>query len=264
MVHCEDAAMAREGSLHRGAVSDEIGDPGIPAEAEESYIERDIALAEITGGWLHVLHVTTLRGARMVAEAKRRGARVTAEVMTHHLLLTDEWVAGRRAYAGERCVDDLGRVDTNAKVNPPLRPATEALALRAELRGGTFDFVATDHAPHASHEKPDDLSRAAFGMLGLEFAAPIMTKLVEQGALDWPEAVGMFTSRPARTLNLPGGNARVGSKADLTIINPLREWTVTGRSIRSKSKNTPMLGMLVRGRAVMTISGGHVMHDELG
>src|SRR5690606_16872291 len=130
MVHCEDPELARGGSMHRGVVSAELGDPGIPAAAEEEYIARDLRLAAETGGWLHVLHVSTVRGAEMVRAAKAAGTRVTAEVMPHHLTLTDEWVAGRRRFAGEpepRMI--LGRVDPNAKVNPPLRPEADALGL---------------------------------------------------------------------------------------------------------------------------------------
>lgn len=264
MVHCEDPALARGGSLHRGAVSDELGDPGIPAEAEEAYIARDIRLAEETGGWLHVLHVTTARGARMVAEARRRGARVTAEVMTHHLLMTDEWVAGRRRFVGEDAVDDLWRVDPNAKVNPPLRPAADVLALREALTAGTFDFVATDHAPHAEREKPASLAQAAFGMSGLELAVPLMTRLVEQGVLGWPQAVALFTDKPARTLHLPGGSLEIGAQADITLIDPRREWLVAPDSLRTRSKNTPLLGMTLRGRVVVTIAAGEVLHDVLG
>lgn len=264
MVHCEDPLLARGGSMHRGAVSREIGDPGIPAEAEESFIARDISLAEETGGWLHVLHVSTVRGAMLVAEAQRRGVRVTAEVMTHHMLLTDEWVAGRRRFAGEATVDDLGRIDPLAKVNPPLRPEADALGLREMLRTGVFAFVATDHAPHADRDKPAYLPDAAFGMSGFELAIPSMAKLVEAGVLSWPEAIAQFTCNPARTLRLPGGSLSIGARADITVIDSERAWLVSKETLYSKSKNTPLLGMRVRGRAVLTIAGGEVLHDELG
>lgn len=263
MVHCEDAEMARGGSLHHGQVSEEIGDPGIPAEAEESFIDRDIGLAGETGGWLHVLHVTTVRGAQMIADAKRRGVRVTAEVMPHHLALTDEWVAGRRRFAGHAEVDDLGRVDTLAKVNPPLRPADDALGLIEFVRDGTFDFIATDHAPHAERDKPPELGSAAFGMSGLELAIPTMALLVADGKLEWPQIVDRFTHAPARTLNLDGGTLEMGARADVTVIDPAREWIVSAETLRSRSKNTPLIGMTVRGRAMLTIVAGEVRHDEL-
>jgi dihydroorotase len=263
MVHCEDPDMARGGSMHRGRVSEEVGDPGIPAEAEESYIARDIRLAEETGGWLHVLHVSTVRGAQMVADAKARGARVTAEVMPHHLTLTDEWVAGRRRFAGHSETLDIGRVDTNAKVNPPLRPEADALGMLDFVLDGTFDFIATDHAPHAPQDKPETLADAASGMSGLELAIPTMALLVRDGRLSWEHVVRLFTAAPADVLNLPGGSIEAGADADITVIDPQRRWTVTEGALRSKSKNTPMLGMEVQGRAVITILGGEIRHDEL-
>ena len=226
MVHCEDPDMARGGSMHRGAVSEELGDPGIPADAEESYIARDIRLAEETGGWLHVLHVSTVRGAQMIADAKARGVRVTAEVMPHHLTLTDEWVAGRRRFAGHSDVNDLGRVDTNAKVNPPLRPESDALGLLEFVLDGTFDFIATDHAPHAAQDKPDTLANAASGMSGLELAIPTLAVLVRDGKLDWADVIRLLTSAPAATLNLDGGTLEVGAVADVTVIDPERIWVV--------------------------------------
>jgi dihydroorotase len=264
MVHCEDPVLAAGGSMHRGTVSAELGDSGVPAWAEESYIERDIALAEEVGGWLHVLHVSTARGADMVRAAKARGVRVTAEVMPHHLLLTDEWVAGRRRYAGEAALlTDAGRVDTNAKVNPPLRPEADALALIQAVRDGVFDFIATDHAPHSEAEKPAELAGAAFGMLGLELAVPTLARLVQRGDFDWPLVIDLLTRKPAEVLGLSGGSLAVGAAADVTVIDHRREWVVSAQSIRSRSKNTPFMGMTVQGKAVLTMVGGEVRHNEL-
>lgn len=263
MVHCEDPELARGGSMHRGPVSEEIGDPGIPADAEDSYTARDIRLAEETGGWLHVLHVSTVRGAQMVAGAKARGVWVTAEVMPHHLTLTHEWVVGRRRFAGCEDLDDLGRIDTNAKVNPPLRTEADALGLMQFVLDGTFDFIATDHAPHAERDKPATLSQAASGMSGLELAVPTMAFLVESGRLDWTRVVNAFTAAPARVLNLAGGTIAVGEPADVTVIDPVKSWTVTPETLRSRSKNTPLLGMTLKGRAVLTVVSGEVRHDEL-
>jgi dihydroorotase len=264
MVHCEDPELARGGAMHRGAVSQRLGDAGIPPEAEESYIERDIALARETGGWLHVLHVSTARGAQLVEEAKRDGVWVTAEVMPHHLLLTDEWVAGARRFAGEsHALSSRPSPDPQAKVNPPLRPEADALGLRAALKRSAFDFMATDHAPHAAADKPDDLRRAASGMTGLEVAIPQMARLVEQGALDWPAVVDWFTHSPARTLHLEGGALQVGALADITVIDPARAWTIDATTLRSRSKNSPLLGLTLRGRAVLTLVEGNVRHNEL-
>ncbi len=263
MVHCEDPGMARGGSMHRGAVSAELGDPGIPAEAEESYIERDLRLAEETGGWLHVLHVSTVRGIELVEAARARGVRVTAEVMPHHLLLTDEWVAGRRRFAGEAEPAAHGpSPDSSAKVNPPLRPEADALGLIRALKRGAFDFVATDHAPHAERDKPAGLAGAAFGMTALELALPTMARLVERGDLDWPAVVALLTAAPARALGLPGGALAVGDTADVVVIDPRREWVASAGTLRSRSKNTPLLGMTLRGRAILTICEGEVRHDE--
>lgn len=263
MVHCEDPVMARGGSMHRGAVSAELGDPGIPAEAEESFIERDLRLAEETGGWLHVLHVSTVRGIELIEAAKARGVRVTAEVMPHHLLLTDEWMAGRRRFAGDPEPAGYGpSPDSVAKVNPPLRPEADALGLVRALQRGAFDFVATDHAPHAERDKPAALADAAFGMTALELALPTMAKLVDRGELDWPAVVSLLTAAPARTLGLPGGALGIGDPADVVVIDPQREWVASAESLRSRSKNTPLLGMTLRGRAVLTICEGEVRHDE--
>jgi dihydroorotase len=263
MVHCEDPALKGNGSMHRGEVSRRLGDPGIPAEAEEAYIERDLSLAAETGGWLHVLHVSTARGARLISQAKRAGVHVTAEVMPHHLLLTDEWVAGVKRFAGEREPLDRVDVDPQAKVNPPLRPEADAIGLRAALSEGTFDYIATDHAPHAEFEKARGLSLAPFGMTGLEVAIPQLARLVEHGVLGWADVVSHFTWRPAVTLGLAGGRLAAGAEADITVIDPQRDWVIDAQSLRTKSKNTPLLGLRMRGKAVMTITAGEVRHDEL-
>jgi dihydroorotase len=189
---------------------------------------------------------------------------VTAEVMPHHLLLTDEWVAGRRRYAGEAALlTDAGRVDTNAKVNPPLRPEADALALIQAVRDGVFDFIATDHAPHSEAEKPAELAGAAFGMLGLELAVPTLARLVQRGDFDWPLVIDLLTRKPAEVLGLSGGSLAVGAAADVTVIDHRREWVVSAQSIRSRSKNTPFMGMTVQGKAVLTMVGGEVRHNEL-
>lgn len=262
MVHCEDPALVG-GSMHDGIVSRELGQIGLPALAEENFIERDIRLAEDTGGWLHVLHVSTRRGAEMIRQAKARGVRVTAEVMPHHLTLTDEWVAGRRRFVGETQTFALDGIDTNAKVNPPLRPEAEALGLVEYLVDGTFDFVATDHAPHSPAEKSGSLADAPSGMLGLEFALPLMARLVARGEISWSQVVDWFTRAPAATLNLPGGRIRPGDAADIVVLDPDRSWTVSAEIIQSRSKNTPLLGMSLRGRAVLTMVDGEIRHDEL-
>jgi dihydroorotase len=261
MVHCEDWTLINGGAINEGPVSDELGLPGLTSAAEEIIIGRDIELARLTGGWLHVLHVSTERGRDMVRRAVREGVRVTAEVMPHHLLLTDDWVAGRRKFVGDDELHPGPSPDPNAKVNPPLRTERDARALLEGVIDGTFEILATDHAPHAQADKTDDLRAAASGMIGLEVAVPLLLELVRRDELPLSLMVERLTAAPARIFNLPGGTLAVGSPADVTVIDPEAEWTVDEASIKSKSKNTPLLGMKVRGRATMTILGGEIVYE---
>jgi dihydroorotase len=247
--------------MNEGPISEELGLPGLTAAAEEIIIARDIELARLTGGWLHVLHVSTERGRDMVRRAVREGLRVTAEVMPHHLLMTDEWVAGRRRLVGDDEVHPGPSPDPNAKVNPPLRTEPDARALLAGLIDGTFEILATDHAPHAPGNKTEDMQAAASGMIGLEVAVPLLLELVRRGDLPLPVLVERLSTGPARIFNLAGGTLKPGSPADVTVIDPDLEWTVDETSIASKSKNTPLLGMRVTGRSVTTILGGEIVHD---
>lgn len=261
MVHCEDWTLINGGAINEGPVSEELGLPGLTAAAEEIIIGRDIELARLTGGWLHVLHVTTERGRDMVRDAVRAGFRVTAEVMPHHLIMTDEWVAGRRKIVGTDAVVQGPSPDPNAKVNPPLRTEKDAHALLEGVLDGTFQILATDHAPHAPGDKPDDLRAAASGMSGLELALPSLLEIVRQGRLPLSIMVEKLTVAPARIFGLNGGTLRPGSIADVTIIDPDDRWTVSAETVMSKSKNTPMLGMDVQGRAAMTIRRGEIVHE---
>ncbi|MDI3339923.1 MAG: dihydroorotase [Sphaerobacter sp.] len=260
MVHAEDWTLAPGGVMHEGAVSRELGLPGIPGAAEEIITARDIELARLTGGWLHVLHVSTARALGMIRVAKRDGLRVTAEVMPHHLLLTDEWVAGRRRFVWDEAVVPGPRPDPNAKVNPPLRTEADARALLAGLTDGTFDVIATDHAPHAAADKPTDLRRAASGMIGLEVALPLMLRLVDAGRLSLMTLIERLSTAPARLFGLPGGSLRPGSVADVTVFDPQAEWVVAPETIASRSKNTPLLGMTLRGAVRMTMIAGEVCY----
>ncbi|MEX2426607.1 MAG: amidohydrolase family protein, partial [Thermomicrobiaceae bacterium] len=199
-------------------------------------------------------------GRDLVRDAVREGLRVTGEVMPHHLLMTDEWVAGRRQLVGTDTEVPGPNPDPNAKVNPPLRTERDARALLEGVLDGTFEVLATDHAPHASGDKPDDLTKAASGMIGLEVAIPLLLELVRQGELPLATMVERLTSSPARVFNLQGGTLRPGAVADVTIIDPDARWTVDESTIASKSKNTPLLGMSVQGRAMATILGGEIVH----
>ena len=262
IVHCEDKALA-SGAMNEGDVSHRLGLPGIPAAAEEIVISRDIMLAELTGGWLHVCHVSTGRGAELIAEAKRHGVNVTAEVMPHHLAMSDEWVAGIRALHNTNyAASEPGMVaDPNTKVNPPLRPVADTKALIERIQDGTFDCFGTDHAPHAGLEKTDSTyEAAAMGMSGLEFAFPLTLALVDAGHLSLYDLVRLWTVEPARILREQSGSLTAGAPADITVFDPEREWVVTPEELRTKSANTPLLGMTLKGRAVLTLVDGKECH----
>lgn len=263
MVHCEDKALA-SGAMNEGAVSAELGIAGIPAEAEEIIIARDLLLSALTGGWLHVLHVSTGRGIEMIRQAKARGINVSAEVMPHHLTMDEGWIAGRRRMhntdypespAPETVPDPL------AKVNPPLRTVEDARALLAALAAGDFDIIATDHAPHAMEEKARGIGAAPMGMSGLEVAVPVMLGIVRAGHLTPRDLIYRLSTRPARLFNLPGGTLAEGSVADVTVIDPNERWIVSPETLKTKSPNTPLLGMQLRGRAVATFVEGRLRHS---
>jgi dihydroorotase len=258
MVHCEDAELAT-GALHEGDISQELGIAGLPAVAEEIVIARDLALAEVTGGWLHVLHVTTGRGADLIAGARDRGARVIAEVMPHHLTMSDAWVAGRRTLeqvaepAGERGLP----ADSNTKVNPPLRPPSDAQELLRALQRGEIEIVATDHAPHAAPEKEGlAFAEAAFGLSASEVALPLMLSLVRAGELSLRDLVRTMSATPALLWGLDGGTLRPGASADIIAFDPDERWVVAPERWVSRGANTPLRGMELRGRVKMTFVGG--------
>lgn len=264
MVHCEDKPLAN-GAMHEGEVSRRLGIPGIPAEAEEIIIARDLMLARLTGGWLHVLHVSTGRGVELVRQFKANGTRVTAEVTPHHLTMADTWVGGSRALlnVSEPAGADAAPADPNTKVNPPLRTPTDTLHLLNALRAGIIDVVATDHAPHSPAEKEErNFVTAAFGLSGLEFALPLLMALVRSGHLTMSEAIHRMSSEPARLLARGGGTLSPGARADVVVFDPDRQWTVTPESLRTKSKNTPLLGMSLRGRVRYTLVDGRVVFHE--
>ncbi|MFM7109011.1 MAG: dihydroorotase [Planctomycetaceae bacterium] len=246
LAHEEVLELSRGGVMHEGLVSMVLGLPGMPAAAEEVMIGRDIALAEATGGRLHVMHVSTAGGVALIREAKRRGARVTAEACPHHFTLTDE---GLRTF------------DSNHKMSPPLRTAADVEAIIAGIVDGTLDCIATDHAPHAREKKMLELDRAPFGILGLETAVGLtVTRLVATGRIGWPRMIESMSTLPARILGVDRGTLRPGAVADITLIDPNLSWTVDVERFCSKSVNSPFHGWTLRGRAVTTIVGGRVKH----
>jgi len=247
ITHAEDAVLAAHGSMNEGDVATRLGLKGIPNAAEDIIVARDIALAELTGTRLHVAHVSTKGAVELIRAAKARGVKVTAEATPHHLALTDEAVEGYR---------------TSAKMNPPLRSKEDVEALRAGLRDGTIDCIATDHAPHAAIEKDVEFDRAANGIIGLETAFSVVYGLVEEGALTLAEAIRAMTSGPARAFGLDGGRLAVGAPADIAIIDLGRSWTVEPSMLRSKSKNTPWAGVELKGVVVKTILNGAVVYNR--
>jgi dihydroorotase len=246
LAHEEVLELSRGGVMHEGLVSLVLGLTGMPAAAEEVMIGRDIALSEVTGGRLHVMHVSTAGGVAMIREAKRRGARVTAEACPHHFTLTDENLRG---------------FDSNFKMSPPLRTAADVEAIIAGLVDGTIDCIATDHAPHAREKKMLELDRAPFGILGLETAIGLaVTRLIVPGRIGWPRLIEAMSTLPAKILGLSRGTLRPGAAADITLIDPDLSWRVDVKQFRSKSVNSPFNGWTLQGRAVATIVGGRVKH----
>ncbi|MBI5167490.1 MAG: dihydroorotase [candidate division NC10 bacterium] len=246
--HCEDLNLSRDGVMHEGLVSTELGLRGVPAAAEEVMVARDLILAEMTGARLHLAHVSAAGSVRLIREAKARGVRITAEVTPHHLVLTEETVRG---------------FNTNAKMNPPLRSAADREALWEGLHDGTIDAIATDHAPHALAEKDVEFDYAPFGIIGLETAVGIvLTVLVGKGALSLSEAIARFSTNPARILGLNNkGHLGVGADADLTILDLKREWRVDVSGFSSKSRNSPFDGWHLRGMPVLTLVEGKVVWE---
>ncbi|OHB84512.1 MAG: dihydroorotase, partial [Planctomycetes bacterium RBG_16_64_12] len=242
--HAEVRELTKGGVMHEGRTQLVLGLGGIPAAAEDVMTSRDIALAEATGGRLHVMHVSTGGSIHAIRRAKKRHVRVTAEVTPHHFTLTDECLLS---------------FDSNYKMNPPLRGQGHVDACIEALVDGTLDVIATDHAPHAKEKKMQELDRAPFGIVGLETALGlVVTRLIEPGHLDWPTALAKMTLNPARILGIEKGTLAIGADADVTIIDPEARWTVDPAQFRSKSTNTPFAGWELKGRADTVIVGGTV------
>ena len=256
--HCEVHELSKGGSINEGWVSNRLGIKGVPGSAEDVMVARDIALAELTGGRLHVAHVSTTQSLEHVARAKDRGLNVTCEVTPHHLTLTDEAVMGISA---ERFAP-LSRqaYDPNAKVNPPLRGPGEVTALIEGLKDGTIDFIATDHAPHNAIDKMTTVDEAAFGISVLETALGSLMSLVHSGDVDLGLLIDKLTAAPARFLGRNLGTLRPGAPADVVVFDPDLEWTVDTAEFASKGKNTPLEGSTLRGRVVATVFGGEVVY----
>ncbi|MDQ3328183.1 MAG: dihydroorotase, partial [Chloroflexota bacterium] len=256
--HCEELSLSAGGAMHEGAISSRLGIPGIPASAEEVMVRRDIALAEETGGRLHVAHISTAGAVQALREARARGVPITAEATPHHLLLTDDWVAGWGTLNGETSTERIvgvGAYDTSTKVNPPLRSKEHVRAVLDAVRDGTIDVIATDHAPHAQPDKACEYGCAAFGISGLETALGLLMVLVHRGELDLSRLVHLLTAGPASTFSLSAQGIREGAPADLVLFDPHQEWLVDSEMLLSRGKNTPLHGHTLRGRVLMTVVG---------
>jgi len=245
--HCEDLELTRGGVMHEGFESMRLGLRGIPAAAEAVMVNRDITLAEMTGGRLHILHVSTAQSVDLIRRARARGVLVSGEVCPHHLCLTDK---------------ALRSFDANCKMSPPLRTDADVTGLIVGLQDGTLEALVSDHAPHAPEKKAREIDHAPGGVIGLETTLAIgIRTLIEPGHLTWPQLIEKLTINPARILGIDRGTLKPGAKADVTIIDPAVEWTIDPKQFRSKSRNCPFAGWKVKGRASVVIVGGVVKYQ---
>ncbi len=248
--HAEDLELTRGGVMNEGYESMRLGLRGMPAAAEEVMVHRDIALAELTGGRLHILHVSTAGSVDLIRRARQRGVRVSGEACPHHLALTD------------KCLQTF---DSNYKMAPPLRTEADVQALIAGLKDGTLEVIASDHAPHAPEKKMRELTEAPNGIIGVETLLPIcILCLIEPGHLTWPQLLEKLTIHPARVLGIDRGTLQSGAMADVTIIDPNVAWTIDPSKFRSKSRNCPFGGWKVRGRAQTVLVAGEVRFERNG
>ncbi len=246
--HCEDRGLSQDGVMNEGYTSTILGLQGMPKEAEEVALFRDLALCKMTESPLHLAHLSTAESVELIRKAKVSGVRVTTEVTPHHFTLTDR---------------EVKSFDTNTKVNPPLRGSEDLEALKEGLKDATIDVIATDHAPHLVEEKEKEYNAAPFGIVGLETALGLVIKeLVQTGALTLMEAIAKLTINPARILRINRGLVKEGAKANLTIFDLEKKWLVTEEEFFSKSKNSPFLGWELPGKVEWTIVGGKVVYQD--
>jgi dihydroorotase len=246
--HSEEPFLSRNGCMNEGSTSTRLGLKGIPAAAESIMVYREIALAELTGVHIHIAHVSAADSVALIRAAKERGTKVTAETAPHYFTLTDEEVLG---------------YNTNAKMNPPLRTAKDREEIRKALADGTLDAIATDHAPHSKLEKEVEFSMAANGIIGLETALPLTMALVREGIISPSQLVNLMSTQPAELLGVHGGSLQPGAVADLTIIDPEKVFRYSRESIISTSKNSPFIDWELQGKAVLTMLGGRITHNQM-
>ena len=247
--HCEEQTLKGDGVAHEGFQASSLGLRGIPSEAESIMALRDISLSSLTGGAVHIAHMSARQTLAAVRFGKANGARVTCEVTPHHFVLTDATLAAPIPY------------DTNAKMNPPLRETADRDAMIAGLADGSIDVIATDHAPHAADEKQVEFDHAPFGITGLETAVSLcFDRLVHKGIVSLSRLIELLSMNPARIINVPGGSLAEGAAADVTILAPDLSVTVVASKMKSKSKNTPFDGWQLRGGVAATLVGGRVVY----
>ena len=242
--HSEEPSLSN-GVMNEGIVSTRLGLKGIPNAAESIMVYREIALAECLGKRVHIAHVSTAMSTELIRSAKARGVRVTAETTPHYFTLTDEAVVG---------------YNTNAKMSPPLRTKEDRQAIQQGLADGTFDAIATDHAPHSILEKEVEFDRAMNGIIGLETSLSLSLVLVREGIINEQRLIELLSVQPAQILGVEGGTLSVGARADVTVIDPEFRFTYTEEQVVSKSRNSPFLGAKMQGRAVYTVMGGRITH----
>ena len=245
--HCEDLNLSRGGVMNEGDLARELGLKGIPPAAEEVMVARDIILADLTKGNLHICHVSTAGSVELIRWAKERAVPVTAETAPHYFTLTEE------------AVNDCG---TNAKMSPPLRTAFDREAVKEGLRDGTIDAIATDHAPHDAASKEVDFPQASNGIIGLETALPLTLRLVDERVLPLDGAIAKLSINPSRILGLSKGTLSKGSRADITVFDGKREFVLQKNALRSKSRNTPFDGWRLKGVVEFTIVGGRIVYER--
>ncbi len=241
--HCEDLKLSEGGAMNEGFVSTIVGLRGIPKAAEETMVARDMALCELTGGRLHIAHVSTEGSVKLIRDAKSRGINVTAETCPHYFSLTDE---------------SLISYDTNLKVNPPIRTPQDVEAIKQGLKDGTIDVIATDHAPHHIDDKDKEFDAAAFGISGLETAFALSMHLVDQEILDLKQLVKLMSLNPSQIMGISKGTLSPKANVDITIINPKKVYKVDSLKFLSKGKNTPFNRWALKGTVEKTISMGKV------
>ncbi len=244
--HAEELELVGEGVMNEGFTATELGLKGIPRVAEDIATAREIMLAEYVGAPVHIAHVSTAGSVRIIREAKARGVKVTCETAPHYFTLTDDAVRG---------------YNTNAKMNPPLREAADVAAIKQGLKDGTIDCIATDHAPHHLDEKDMEFNEAMNGIIGLETSLPLSLGLVREGAISLQQLVEKMSCNPSKILGVDRGTLKAGSVADITVIDPDKNWTVVAEQLASKSKNTPWLGEPMTGAAAATVVAGKIVFN---